>query len=366
MVRAKAANPRWSPGRVAVLTYDRLSMFEFAVACEIFGSSLASSLDVAWYELAVCGDSATVRFDNGMTLPVPKPLAVVGRADTIVLPPCEDPLSVPDATLRAIVRAHARGARVISLCTGAFVLARTGLLDGRRAVTHWDECARFAVHFPDVTLEPGVLYVDEGDILTSAGSAASIDLCLYVIRCDLGADVATALARQLVVQPHRDGGQAQYIDTPMPAASPAEPIAHALAWITEHLAQDVTIADLAARTAMSQRSFARHFVATTGSTPYQWLLRQRIQQAQRLLERTDLPIDVVAERVGLGNATNLRKHFRRLLDTSPRAYRRAFRAPEPPHRRDSAQGAFLGPGISITAQRPNDAPRDRPTVTASQ
>jgi AraC family transcriptional activator FtrA len=150
------------------------------------------------------------------------------------------PLSVSDATLDAIVRAHARGARIISLCTGAFVLARTGLLDGRRAVTHWDECARFAEDFPNVTLEPGLLYVDEGDILTSAGSAAGIDLCLYVVRCDLGADVATALARQLVVQPHRDGGQAQYIDTPMPSASSAEPIAGALAWMSEHLAEETT------------------------------------------------------------------------------------------------------------------------------
>lgn len=344
-MRAKTANLRRNPGRVAVLTYDGLSMFEFAVACEVFGPTSASSLEVPWYELAVCGASATVRFDNGLTLPVPKPLAVAGRADTIVLPPCDDPLSVPAATLRGIVRAHARGARIISLCTGAFVLARTGLLDGRRAVTHWDECARFALDFPHVTLEPGVLYVDEGDILTSAGSAASIDLCLYVVRCDLGADVAAALARQLVVQPHRDGGQAQYIDTPMPAASPAEPIAHALAWMTEHLAEEMTIADLAARTVMSRRSFARHFVATTGSTPYQWLLRQRIQHAQRLLERTDQPIDVVAERVGLGNATNLRKHFRRLLDTSPLAYRRTFRGPEPARAYGLGGAAAVGSAV---------------------
>ena len=328
-MHAKAANVRRGPGRVAILTYDGLAMFELAVACEVFGPTLASSIDVPWYALAVCGDSATVRLDNGLTLSVPKPLSAARRADTVVLPPCDDPLSVSDATLSAIVRAHARGARIISLCTGAFVLARTGLLDGRRAVTHWDECARFAEDFPTVTLEPGLLYVDEGDILTSAGGAAGIDLCLYVVRCDLGADIATALARQLVVQPHRDGGQAQYIDTPMPSASPAEPIAEALAWMTEHLAEETTIADLAAQAAMSQRSFARHFVATTGATPYQWLLRQRIQHAQRLLERTDLPIDAVAHRVGLGNATNLRKHFRRLLDTSPHAYRRAFHPPEP-------------------------------------
>ncbi|HZC73884.1 MAG TPA: helix-turn-helix domain-containing protein [Jatrophihabitans sp.] len=326
-MRAKTANHRQHPGRVAVLTYDELSMFEFAVACEIFGSTTARLLDVPWYELVVCGDRPTVRFDNGMSLPVPKPLAAARRADTIILPPCEDAPAVSDATLRALVHAHARGARIITLCTGAFVLARTGLLDGRRAVTHWDECETLALQFPHITVEPGVLYVDEGDILTSAGSAASIDLCLHVVRCDLGADIATALARRLVVQPHRDGGQAQYIDTPMPTGSPAEPIADALAWMTEHLAEEMTVADLATRSLMSQRSFARHFVAATGATPYQWLLRQRIQHAQRLLERTDLPVDAVAERVGLANATNLRKHFRRLLDTSPHAYRRAFRTP---------------------------------------
>jgi AraC family transcriptional activator FtrA len=299
-------------------------MFEFAVACEVFGPSLANSFDVPWYEMTVCGDRTTICYDNGLTLAVPKPLAAVRSADTVVVPPCEDPLAVSEATLRAIVRAHASGARIISLCTGAFVLARTGLLDGRRAATHWDECDRFAVHFPRVTVDPEVLYVDEGDILTSAGSAASIDLCLHVVSHDFGADVANALARLLVVQPHRDGGQAQYIDRPVPTLSPAEPIADVIAWMTEHLSEQATIAELAARAAMSQRSFARHFVATTGTTPYQWLLRQRIQQAQRLLERTDLPIDAVAERVGLGNGTNLRKHFRRVLNTSPHAYRRAF------------------------------------------
>lgn len=325
-MRAKAAKPRSSPGRVAVLTYDGLSMFEFSVACEVFGTTAAGSLGVPWYELVVCGDADGVRFDNGLTLCGLKSLSATRRVDTIVVPPCDDPLAVSDATLRAIVRAHARGARILSLCTGAFVLARTGLLDGRRAVTHWDECDRLAARFPGVTLEPGLLYVDEGDILTSAGSAASIDLCLYVVRCDLGADIANALARLMVVQPHRDGGQAQYIDAPMPTAFAAEPIAEALAWMTEHLAEQMTVADLAARTAMSRRSFARHFVATTGATPYQWLLRQRIHHAQRLLERTDLPIDVVASRVGLGDAANLRKHFGRFVDTSPHAYRRAFRA----------------------------------------
>jgi transcriptional regulator GlxA family with amidase domain len=236
---------------------------------------------------------------------------------------------VPDATLAAIRRAHARGARIVALCTGAFVLARTGLLDGRTAVTHWADCERFEEQYPAVRLDPDVLYVDDGDVLTSAGSAASIDLCLYVVRCDLGAEVAARLARRLVVPPHRDGGQAQYVDAPMPSAPSAEPLADTLTWMIEHLDEDMTIADLADRAAVSPRSFARHFAAATGTTPYQWLLRQRIQHAQRLLESTDLTVDVVAERVGLGNATNLRKHFRRQLDTSPNIYRRTFRTTEP-------------------------------------
>lgn len=325
-MHAKAANVGRRPGRVAVLAYDGLAMFEFAVACEIFGTNFADKVARPWYELVVCGQRPTVSLDNSLTLQVPTRLGAARGADTIVVLPCDDPLSVPEETIAWLRRAHARGARMISLCSGAFVLARTGLLDGRRAVTHWDECEDFETQFPDVIVEPGVLYVDDGDILTSAGSAASIDLCLHVVRCDFGAEVATRLARQLVVQPHRDGGQAQYIDTPMPTPSLAAPLASTIKWMSEHLEQDMTISDLAARAAMSERSFARHFVATTGSSPYQWLLRQRIRQAQRLLERTDLPIDAVAERVGLGNAINLRKHFRRHLETSPHTYRRAFRA----------------------------------------
>jgi AraC family transcriptional regulator, transcriptional activator FtrA len=329
IMRSKTANVDPGPGRVAVLTYPGLSMFEFSVAVEVFGLSEAATLDEPWYDLVVCGDSPSVRFDNGLTLEVPATLAATRRAGTIVLPPTDKLSQVSDATLVAIRRAHARGARIVSLCTGAFVLARTGLLDGRRAVTHWADCASFETLFPAVTIDPDVLYVDDGDVLTSAGSAASIDLCLYVVRCDLGAEIATRLARRLVVQPHRDGGQAQFIDAPMPSAAAAEPFSDTLAWMTAHLDQEMSVADLAARAAMSPRSFARHFTATAGSTPYQWLLRQRISQAQRLLEGSDLAVDVVAERVGLGNATNLRKHFRRQLSTSPNAYRRAFQAPQP-------------------------------------
>jgi AraC family transcriptional activator FtrA len=328
-VRAKAANPSTRPHRVAVVTFERMSIFEFSVACEVFGPVEAAELGVPWYDFVVCGERRSVRFDNGLVLAVPRRLTALARANTIVVPPCDDPAGVPPATIAALRRAHARGARIISLCTGAFVLARAGLLDGRRAVTHWAECAGFAAQFPHVTVDPGVLYVDEGDILTSAGSAASIDLCLHVVRCDYGAEIASALARLMVVQPHRDGGQAQYIDAPMPAPPVADPLADTIAWMTEHLDEDLTIAGLAARATMSPRSFARHFAATTGSTPYQWLLRQRIHQAQRLLESTALPVEVVAGRVGLGNAVNLRKHFRRVLGTNPQSYRRSFQAPAP-------------------------------------
>jgi len=328
-VRAKAANRPLAAHRVAVVAYERMSMFEFSVASKVFGPTEAADLGVPWYDFVVCGERRSVRFDNGLLVAVPARLSALARADTIVVPPTDEPAAVPPATLAALRRAHARGARIVALCTGSFVLARAGLLDGRRAVTHWAECAEFAAQYPQVTVDPTVLYVDEGDILTSAGSAASIDLCLHVVRCDYGAEVASALARLLVVQPHRDGGQAQYIDTPMPAPPVADPLADTIAWMTEHLDDDLTIATLAARAAMSPRSFARHFAATTGSTPYQWLLRQRVHHAQRLLESTDLPIEVVAARVGLGNAVNLRKHFRRVLGTNPQGYRRAFHAPQP-------------------------------------
>ena len=234
-------------------------------------------------------------------------------------------ISLSCARLPDILRqAHARGSRIISLCTGAFALAGAGLLDGRRATTHWAECDEFARRHPNVTVDPGVLFVDEGDILTSAGSAASIDLCLHVVRQDHGTEIATQLARQLVVPPQRDGGQAQYIEAPMPELDSASLFAGTVSWLQEHLDQPITVEDLAARSAMSPRTFARRFLASTGTTPYQWLVRQRVQLAQRLLEMSDLPIDSVAEKSGFSTAANLRKHFSRAVRTSPQAYRRTF------------------------------------------
>jgi AraC family transcriptional regulator, transcriptional activator FtrA len=319
--------PGGSPRTVAVLVFDGLSMFEFAVACEVFGYGTPHELGVDWYEFLICGpDQPSVTTDShGLRLAVPHRLADLPRADTVVVPACHELGGAPVEVLTAIQAAHARGARIVSLCTGAFVLAAAGLLDGRRVTTHWDEAPDLAAEFPLVTVDPDVLYIDDGDILTSAGSAASIDLCLHIVRQDYGAQVATRLARQLVVPPYREGGQAQYIETPLPELAESDLFADTVAWMQEHLDEAVTITDLAARSAMSRRTFARRFLASTATTPYQWLLRQRLQQAQRLLETSELPVDGIARRCGLSDAANLRKHFGRHLHTTPQAYRTAFR-----------------------------------------
>ena len=313
---------------VAVLAYDGLSLFEFAAACEVFGSRGPRGDDGTRarpaYRLEVCGEQRQVRADHGLTVDVPRRLATLGRADIVVLPPCSDPAAVSERTLAAVRRAHARGSRILSLCTGAFVLARTGLLDGRRAVTHWDDCDRLAAAHPDVSVDRSVLYVDDGDVLTSAGCAASLDLCLYVMRKDLGAHAANQLARRLVVPPHRDGGQAQYVEAPMPPPADEDPFSETLSWMHDHLHEELTVAELADRSATSERHFARRFAAATGTTPHRWLVVQRVGRAQQLLETTDLSVQAVAERSGLGTSANLRKQFRRHVRTAPSAYRATF------------------------------------------
>jgi transcriptional regulator GlxA family with amidase domain len=216
----------------------------------------------------------------------------------------------------------------MSVCTGAFILAAAGLLDGRPATTHWAHTAELARRYPRVQLDPGVLYVDDGDILTSAGTAAGIDLCLHVVRQDHGAEIANAVARRMVVPPHRDGGQAQFVDRPLPDLPACDPFTETLAWVEQHLDEPISVEDLAARSAMSPRTFARRFRSTTGTTPHQWMLRQRVLLAQRYLEATDHTVELIASRCGLGTATNLRQHFQRLLRTTPNAYRRTFRASE--------------------------------------
>jgi AraC family transcriptional regulator, transcriptional activator FtrA len=325
IMSAKTANSA-PPHTVAVVVYDGLGHFGLAVAGEIFGIDHAVAAEPPWYRLLVCGAGASVVLDNGLRLEVPYGLDELERADTVLVPSCEAPGGPPTAVLAALRRAHARGARLVSLCTGAFVLAAAGLLDGRRVTTHWADCAELAARHPALAVDPDVLYVDDGDILTSAGSAAAIDLCLHLVRRDRGAEAAVRVARELVVPPFRDGGQAQYIETPLPELAETDLFADTVAWLQQHLDEPVTVADLAGRAAMSRRTFARRFAASTGTTPYQWLLRQRLQRAQRLLETTDLPVDTVARHSGLVTAANLRKHFTRAVRTTPLAYRNTFRA----------------------------------------
>ena len=321
----KTANLSSSPHTVALVVYDGLDELGLAVASEVFGTDHARAGDQPWYRFLVCGHGS-VALQNGLRLEVPHRLEVLRRADTIIVPACSDRAGPPVEVLDALRRAHARGVRLVSLCTGAFVLAAAGLLDGRRATTHWADCRELAARHPSVQVDPGVLFVDDGDILTSAGSAAGIDLCLHLVRQDRGADDAARVARELVVPPYRDGGQAQYIDTPLPEVGTTDLFADTLAWLQEHLADDVTVAELADRSGMSRRTFARRFSSSTGTTPYRWLLGQRVQRAQRLLETTDLTIDAVAQHSGLITASNLRKHFGRAVRTTPQAYRHAFRA----------------------------------------
>ena len=315
--------------RVAVVVYDGAAIFELGVACDVFGEYHLAEFPAPWYELSVCGPAdpeGSVRSDAGLRIVVPYGLGALDDADTVIVIPAEPTDPVPPEVLAALRAAAARGCRMVSLCTGAFALAAAGILDGLTVTTHWAECAELARRYPRVRVDPGVLYVDEGQVLTSAGSAASIDLCLYLVRLDHGAEVATRLARDLVIPPHRDGGQAQFIEAPVPAFDGSSLFSGTLDWLRVNLDQQVSVAELAARSAMSPRTFARRFVAMTGTTPYQWLLRERLGLAQRLLETSDLPVDAVAARSGFGESSGLRKHFGRVLRTSPQAYRSAFRS----------------------------------------
>jgi transcriptional regulator GlxA family with amidase domain len=315
------------PIPVALLIADGLSPFEFSVACEVFGYD-RSHLGVPWYRLAICSaDPGRVETNIGFSIHGPGTLADVALAHTVIVPPISPPDNGPidPRIIAAIAEAYHRGARLASLCTGAFLLAEAGVLDGRRATTHWSSAARLALDHPAVDVDPKVLYVDTGRVLTSAGSAASIDLCLHMVRADYGAEVANMVARTLVVPPHRDGGQAQYVSMPLPPETEDEhSLVHVLTWAQGQLHEDLSIQMLAQRAAMSPRTFARRFSDVTGTTPHRWLCRQRVLLAQRLLETTDLAVELVADRCGLGTAANLRLHFRAQIGVSPAAYRRTF------------------------------------------
>ena len=229
----------------------------------------------------------------------------------------------PEPLLAALRDVVARGGRVLSVCTGAFVLGAAGLLDGRVCTTHWRHARQLGIMYPAAKVDPSVLYVDEGQIVTSAGTAAGIDACLYLVRKEQGSRVANAIARRMVVPPHRDGGQAQYVERPV-AAPTCDTLADVIEWMQRHLDQQVSVDQLASLAAMSSRTFARRFVQETGTTPQRWLIGQRILLAEQLLEDTDETVDVIAERAGFGNATALRHHFRAWRSTTPHAYRRVF------------------------------------------
>jgi transcriptional regulator GlxA family with amidase domain len=316
-----------SPPTVAVVAFDGISPFHLSVPCMVFGAEFAGA-GVPCHRLIVCSaESGTLRTTAGFTIEAPRRLSALAGAHTIVVPSWRDPHErPPEALLRALRAAHRRGARIVGLCLGAFVLAEAGLLDGRPATTHWALVRAFAERFPQVELRPDVLYVDDGDVLTSAGTAAAIDCCLHLLRRDHGADVAARVARRMVVAPHRQGGQAQYIERPVVQSRADDRLAGVLSWALKHLDAPHQLDALAERAAMSRRTFTRRFRQATGTTVGQWLLSQRLAQAQRLLETTGHSVDTVAGACGFGSATSLRQHFAAAFNTSPTGYRRQFRS----------------------------------------
>jgi AraC family transcriptional activator FtrA len=273
----------------------------------------------------VCSlDRGPLRFTGGGTMQQRAGLRALQHAGTVVIPGWRDADErPPDALLQAVRSAHRRGARLVTICSGVFVLAAAGLLDGKRATTHWRYVERLRARFPKIHVEPDVLYVDEGAILTSAGSAAGIDLCLHIVRLDYGARIANQVARRLVVPPQREGGQAQYVPAPVRAESSGG-LARLLDWAQSRLDEPLSVNALARRAMMSTRTFARRFRAETGTTPHQWLTHQRLLAAQQRLETSAAPIDEIAQAVGLQTAATLRLHFRRALRTTPTAYRHKF------------------------------------------
>lgn len=319
---------------VAALVGRRVAAFELGVVHEVFGLDRSEYSD-PWYEcrvVAAVGSPIPVTNAN-WSITTPWRIEDLADADTIVIVTWSDyEVPAPPKVLAALRDAHERGARIMSVCSGAFLLAQAGLLDGRRATTHWVYAAALAERHPAVDVDPDVLFVDGGDgIYTSAGTAAGIDLCLHIVRLDRGAAVANAVARRMVVPPQRAGGQAQFVAAPVPEVPDGDTMAETLAWAVENLDRPLQVEELARRALLSPRTFARRFVEVTGTTPARWLSRQRVLHAQHLLETTAIPVEVVAQRCGFGSGTTLRAHFRDAVGTSPLAYRRAFSScDEPP------------------------------------
>jgi transcriptional regulator GlxA family with amidase domain len=306
--------------RVAILVVDGVLPLDFGIPAQVF-------LERPWlpYRTTLCGERPEVDVATGYSLVVPGTLADVRRAHTVIVPGFVDHGRVfSDEMLDALRHVHQRGRRVVSICTGAFALAAAGLLDGLSATTHWLDVDELAERYPLVSVDRNVLYVDSGQVLTSAGIASGIDLCLHIVRRDAGAAAANRVARLIVAAPHRDGGQMQFIEAPVGTTDGS--LSATRSWALDHLADPLSVQDLARHAGVSERTFARRFVDETGSSPLQWLVIARIQRARELIETADVSVDQVAQHCGLGTAANLRLHFRRVVGTTPTAYRKAFTA----------------------------------------
>lgn len=317
------------PHLVAAVAYDGLCTFEFGCVVELFALE-RPELGVPWYRFAVCAaERGPLRAAGGIRVSAPHSLALLKRADTIVVPGWRDADEPPPAPLVAALRAaHARGARLASICSGVFVLAAAGVLDGRSATTHWRYVERLAQRHPRVKVVPNALYIDEGQVLTSAGSAAGLDMLVHLVRRDYGPKVANQVAQRLVIPPHREGDQAQYVPRPVAAAAGNEAggLARLLDWLRANLASGHTIASLSRRASMSPRTLLRRFKGATGMAPHEWLVRERVAAAREMLEAGRLPLGRVAERAGFGSPESFRRHFRLAVGTPPAAYRRRFLA----------------------------------------
>ena len=325
------------PHRVACVVSDGMTSIGVAIANDIFGAPWEHELGVPWYRYRVCtADASPIRI-GALQVTVQDGVSALSRADTVIIPGRG---TRPPATelLTALSRASERGARMVSFCTGAYLLAEAGLLDGRPATTLWTHAERFRERFPLVQLDPGVLYIDDGQVLTSAGNSAAADLALHIVRSDYGAEIANTVARRMVAPPHRRGGQAQYVETPLGnRAGTADQLAATLEWAMQRLSQPLPVKALAARSALSPRQFTRQFRQATGTTPHKWLLTQRLALSQRLLETTSLPVDQVAASAGFGTPAAMRLQFQQALDTSPAAYRQTFRSSGGVPAQDAAQ-----------------------------
>ncbi|MCC8403596.1 helix-turn-helix domain-containing protein [Paraburkholderia sp. MMS20-SJTN17] len=311
---------------VAVVAFDRISPFHLSVPCVVFGEDRRGG-EVPALDFRVCAaETGALATTAGFSIALTHGLDALADAHTIIVPSWRDPDEPPPAALLDALRAaHARGALLVSLCLGAFVLAAAGILDGRPAATHWVWADDFARRYPRVRLDPDVLYVDDGNVLTSAGTAAGLDCCLHVLRKICGARAANYVARRLVVSPHRQGGQAQYVEQPMPANPRGDRLSGLLDWMSGNLAVPHTLDTLAARALMSRRTFTRRFRLATGTTVGAWLLAQRLARAQQLLEGTDESVEAIAANAGFRSAASLRQHFGEAFRTSPSAWRREFR-----------------------------------------